>query len=945
MAAIASRRPPSTASLVLMLGLGLSAGAAWYVHDAARTRVQQEFESRARIVGDLVGRRIEGWVEVLHGVQGLFAASDTVTRDEFARHARQLALPQRHPGFLALQFVRWVPGPEKEAFEAMVRADTSVRPQGYPDFTVHPPGERLDYHVIDYIEPMAGNESSFGLDVATMPQRRLALERARDSGRITTTSWPRLQRTQRAQPGFVLRAPVYRPLAPLETVSQRREAFLGAVTVVMSVGQFLEATVGAELLQQLDLRLYDLGWEEVAAAAPVPGQLLHDSVPGRASEAAAEPGLVYSLRLPVGDRVWLLQLHRAGSGVPDLAAWLVLLGGALASVLLWRLLGLQQRVREELAERVAARTAELAEANAALKASEQRLELALDGADLGLWDWDVASGTLAWNTRWLAMRGCAASDLLPSVATWKGLIHPQDRAAMQAALDAHLEGRSPAYVAEYRVGSGTGPWRWVLDAGRVVERDAQGRPLRMAGTNLDISERKHAEEDRAAREAAERASRAKSEFLARTSHELRTPLNAILGFAQMMRLDAREPLAAPQRQRLQRIQDAGEHLLAMINEMLDLTGIESGSLRLALGPVALAPLAQACLQALEPQARAAGVRMEVALGAEAGAAVQADATRLREVLLNLLSNAVKYNRRDGWVRLTARDAGPGRLAIAVEDCGVGLSDAQLAQLFQPFNRLGAERSGIEGSGLGLVIAQRLAQLMQGSLRARRREQGGSVFVLELPRAADADAPASGSAALESAAGPAPGGTPPAPAARAGAGAQAAQSTQGSGEGLRTWQVPGWSPVAAAAPPPAADVAAAPRPRDAAALVLYIEDEPVNALLMQHVLGLRPQCTLRLAEDGATGLVLARRERPALVLIDLNLPDMSGYEVLARLRADPATRGLRCVALTADAMPENVERARAAGFDAFWSKPIEVQSFLGGLDEQLGLARETPAAVP
>jgi PAS domain S-box-containing protein len=625
-------------------------------------------------------------------------------------------------------------------------------------------------------------------------------------------------------------------------------------------------------------------------------------------------------------------------------AWLLV--GAMASVLLYWLLRLESRLRVELASRVTARTAELAAANAALRASEQRLELALSGAELGLWDWNVATGTLAWNAHWLALRGCAGLNPLPSVATWKGLIHPEDREAMQATLDAHLHGGTAAYVAEYRVGTGVGPWRWVLDTGRVVERDPQGRALRMAGTNLDISERKHAEEDRAARVAAERASCAKSEFLARTSHELRTPLNAILGFAQMMQLDVQVPLPPVQAQRLRQIQGAGEHLLTMINEMLDLNGIEAGTMRLSLEPVPLAPLAAQCLQGLEPLARAADVSLRVYL-APGIAAVQADATRLREVLINLLSNAVKYNRRGGWVRLSARPAGAARVAVDVEDTGRGLSDAQLAQLFQPFNRLGAERMGIQGTGLGLVIARRLAQLMHGSLQAARREGGGSVFTLELPVALPEPTPRPAAD------------DPGADAAQAGAGGAAATPaldrpalpegarpdvtddvtddvTVHASDGLPA--APAVQPQPQPQPQPAPAPTAQPPAASATPLVLYIEDEPVNALLVQHIMGLRPGCELRVAQDGTSGLAAARSERPALVLIDLNLPDMSGHEVLAQLRADPATRALRCVALTADAMPANVERARAAGFDDFWSKPIEVQSFLRGLDRQLALAR-------
>ncbi|NML17722.1 hybrid sensor histidine kinase/response regulator [Azohydromonas caseinilytica] len=929
MSALPMHRPPSFALLVLVLGLVLSLGAAQYVHGTAQARAQHDFEASSRIVADMVARRMDSWSKVLHGVRVLLTSSDKLTRADFQRHAQQLELPQRHPGFVALQFVRHVPAAQKAAFEAAVRADTSLRPQGYPDFRIRPEGERPHYLVTDFIEPMAGNEALFGLDVATLPRRLKALEELRDSGLPAASGRLQLSQIPSDQPGMVLRQPVYRPAMPLDSVAERREAFVGVVAVLLRMDDFFEGTVGGELLRRLDLRVYDLGPATQAAQRPAVENLLYDSAAARPQVEAPRQALTQSIRLPVAERVWLLELRQRDSDA-ELAPVLVLFGGVLASLLLFRLLRLQSRLSRELASRVAARTAELAAANAALRASEQRLELALAGANLGLWDWNIATGTLAWNARWVAMRGCSAPDLLPSVATWRALVHPEDREGLRAALEAHLQGRTPAFEAEYRVGTGASPWRWVLDAGRVVERDAQGRPLRMAGTNLDISERKLAEEDRAARAAAERASRAKSEFLARTSHELRTPLNAILGFAQMMQLDRQAPLPAAQAPRLQQIQGAGEHLLTMINEMLDLTAIEAGSVRLVLAPVTLAPLVAACLQALEPLARAAQVSLHADI-ADPALAVQADATRLREVLFNLLSNAAKYNRPGGWVRLTARAAGAARVSVAVEDCGAGLSDAQLGQLFQPFNRLGAERSGIEGTGLGLVIAQRLARLMHGSLQAARREQGGSVFTLELPVAMPLSL--SSEVVQEATVVPAPTEAKAALVTALPAGPEAATRM----ESTAAAPVPALA-CSEAVPATVSAPDAAPGP----ALVLYIEDEPVNALLVRHILSLRPDCELRVADTGGAGIALARQQRPALVLIDLNLPDMSGHEVLAALRADPATRGLRCVALTADAMPESMERARACGFDAFWSKPIEVHAFLHGLDEQLALARD---AVP
>ncbi|WP_198320707.1 hybrid sensor histidine kinase/response regulator [Azohydromonas aeria] len=406
----------------------------------------------------------------------------------------------------------------------------------------------------------------------------------------------------------------------------------------------------------------------------------------------------------------------------------------------------------------------------------------------------------------------------------------------------------------------------------------------------DVTERAQAEQERAARRAAEQASAAKSRFLARVSHELRTPLNAILGFTQMMEMDTEAPLPAAQSGRLHKVHAAGRHLLAMINEILDLTSVESGGMPLALQPVPLRGVVRASLDSLEPQAAAAGVRLIDEAGA-AGLVVTADRLRLQQVLLNLASNAVKYNLRGGWVQVSAR-AAAGRVLVEVADTGRGLSDDQMAHLFQPFNRLGAEKTDIEGAGLGLVIARGLAQLMEGELRAAQREGGGSVFTLELPQAAGAAE------------------VPEAP------------------EAAEPAEAPGARPQSAGPAPAVAE----PVP---AATVLYIEDDPVNALLVRHILELRPDCTLLEAADGAAGLALARQLRPDLVLIDMNLPDMSGVEVLHRLRADAATRALRCIALSADAMPDNVARARAAGFADFWTKPIDVPEFLQRLDALLG----------
>ena len=402
-------------------------------------------------------------------------------------------------------------------------------------------------------------------------------------------------------------------------------------------------------------------------------------------------------------------------------------------------------------------------------------------------------------------------------------------------------------------------------------RDETGAASGVVVVFRDATDRLKAEQMERDKLAAELASRQKTHFLSRVSHELRTPLNAILGFTQLLQLDESRPLDAMQRSRLDRVQHAGSHLLALINDVLDLARLEEGARPLELGPVDVAAVIDASCTMLEQAARERDVQLERRLD-HAVPPVLADVRVLEQVLLNLLSNGIKYNRAGG--RLAVELSAPGdTVEIAVRDEGAGLDAAQLEQLFQPFNRLGAENSTVEGSGLGLVIARSLVKAMGGELRVSSRCGAGTCFTVCLSAAS---APASRPAAL-----------------------------------------PPVRPHSAIAEPPPATL-------------LYVEDEPLNALLLTEALRDVPQWRVVLAEDGEQGLALARRLRPDLVLLDVNLPGLTGDQVVRALRADPATAGLRCVALSADALPEQRAAARAAGFEDYWTKPLD----LGTLVERL-----------
>ncbi len=377
--------------------------------------------------------------------------------------------------------------------------------------------------------------------------------------------------------------------------------------------------------------------------------------------------------------------------------------------------------------------------------------------------------------------------------------------------------------------------------------------------------------------AAEEANLAKSEFLSSMSHELRSPLNAILGFAQLMETGVPAPTPS-QKDSVDQILQAGWYLLELINEILDLARIESGKLSLSPEPVLLAELLSDCQSMIEPQAHRSGIDLHFPTP-QCMWLVRADRTRLKQVLLNLLSNAVKYNRVNGRVDVRCTQVDGGRIRISVQDTGEGLAADKLAQLFQPFNRLGQEAGTQEGTGIGLVVSKRLVELMGGCIGFESSVGVGSVFWVEL----DSSAVARGNV-------------------------QAADLEA--------------EPVAQAFPGAAIRT------------LLYVEDNPANLLLVERLLERRPDVRLLSARDGREGVERARTTLPDVILMDINLPGISGITALRILAADPSTAHIPVVALSANAMPRDIEKGLEAGFFRYITKPIKVREFMDTLDVAL-----------
>ncbi len=458
-----------------------------------------------------------------------------------------------------------------------------------------------------------------------------------------------------------------------------------------------------------------------------------------------------------------------------------------------------------------------------------------------------------------------------------GFLHPEDVPRVLETLGAITRFPGSTGAVDYRFRHKDGSWRMLEAFGRTLSPDsaAEGVVVNVR----DVTERRRAEEALLqAKAEAERANREKSEFLSRMSHELRTPLNSILGFAQIL---ADVPLDAADRKAVHHILTAGEHLLNLINEVLDIARIESGRQPLSLEPVRLGAVLREAVSMVRPLANARGVWVTDAAGAAADTWVHADRQRLVQVLLNLLSNAVKYNRPGGSVRLACETAGGDEaVRVRVEDSGLGIAPEQQGRLFVPFARLGAEQTGIEGTGLGLALSRRLVEAMGGTLELEASTPEGSTFRVELRPAGD-------------------------PLGQAAAEARHMDPVQ-----------------------------AEPSPT---ATLLYVEDNLANLNLVEMLLARRPGWRLIPALQGGLGVELAREHAPDVILLDLHLPDVSGEEVLRQLRADPRTAAIPVIVISADATPRTMERLQAAGADEYLTKPLNIKRFVEAVNAQLAEA--------
>jgi len=847
----------------LLVGLGVAATMEW-----DRQRNRADFTRDATSAAQDVASRLREPLLALEGVHGLVKVKPRPTREEFVR-ATQGFLTQESP-LIALGLTLRVARADIGRFNAAAAADF---PNGYRAHDrlragdLAPPVDE-DMLAIRLIEPLSRNAGALGVNVRTIPGARAAIEQAAALGRPVASAGFQLSQDKEAAVGVVVYQPLYRSDA-------------GAPSA-----QALDGVVFATLRPDLLLSRLAQTWPEHLGACLVdlaPGTP-YPRLGGRMGCEAVQRGDDASLplvKMPLefGGRQWEVRIY----DLPGLVqapgrSWAFALVGLLATAMVGALLlmmsGRTQHVEALVRERTAALEREMAnraQGERALSQSEQRFHSIFETAPIGIAFTDLNGGFQEVNAHFCNLVGYTAAALLGKRSI--DVTHADDRREDIRLARRLMRGEIPYYrrLKRYVRPDGSTANARVLVS---LLRGADGRPYRLVGVVEDITDQLRIEELDRAREAAEAANQAKSEFLSRMSHELRTPMNAILGFTQLMQMDASEPLPPGQRSRAQQIAQAGWHLLEMINDTLDLSRIEAGSLRLEPAQLELPPLLARALALVQGQATERGLSISQRVD-PAAVRLVGDPTRVTQILTNLLSNAVKYNRPNGSVSVEATSPEPGWVEIAVRDTGLGLTAEQHAALFQPFNRLGRERSGLPGTGIGLVISQRLAEMMDGSLRAEMQSGSGACFVLRLP---------------------------------AGGGA-------------------GALPQEAAHAEPTAP-RAGPQRR-----LLYIEDNLLNAEVMRGILEQRPNIELEIAPTIEAGLRALREHPPALLLLDWQLPDGDGLTLLGRLR-DLSAAMPPVIVVSANAQPEQIAAAQMAGARHYLTKPLDVRELLALVDELL-----------
>ncbi len=703
--------------LTLALGLGATALLFRWEWQKACAGVQEDLAHDVDGIVGALNERIQAHKQILRSGAAMAMASNHFSREDWHLFDQRQQLRITLPGIQGFGFAVMIPPNQLE------RHIQAIRAEGYPDYRVWPEGERSQYSAIIYLEPFAGrNLRAFGYDMFSEPVRCAAMQAACDDDRAALSGPVKLvqENGEDVQVGTLMYAPVYRRHAPIETVAERRAALVGWVYSPYRMDDLIRGILGRNghgPQEQLRVQIFDGGKAE-------PAGLLFDSHRGHDLPVANDGMLQHETRIPAAGRLWLVRTWLSPSAVDPKQfkiAWVGFGAGGLLSTLMaglvYSLLNTQCQARKQAAR-----------LTADLRQSEERWKLATEGSGIGVWDWDIPSGQVLFSLRWKEILGYAENEIGDHISEWESRIRPEDLGPTLQKVEAYLRGAAPGYDAEFRMRAKDGTWKWIHDAGLVVQRDAAGNPLRMVGTHTDITLAKLAAEELAdTLERQRQIAAMKTRFISVTSHEFRTPMAAAMTAADLLINHAERITQAKRHELHDRIRISMRRMAEMLDEILTLNRIEEGRIRATPQTIDLRQLVMGTIEEIrlaDQQTHA------IELCAPASVQATVDPAILRHILSNLLSNATRYSA--AGTTITVRiETGDAHIRLTIEDLGIGVPAADLQRIFEPFER-GSNVGQIKGTGLGLSIVKRSIDLLKGGIDVQSVVDQGSRFTVTLP---------------------------------------------------------------------------------------------------------------------------------------------------------------------------------------------------------------------